>query len=254
MSSSKKPVRKRYLLRKPPSQTIGPAGPQGPAGPAGTISLPLSSDNVDYRGDDLTGVLDGLLYVNPLITAFAAPASPFEKGQILTSINLTWAYNKAVTSQTIPATAIVVSPTLLNTDRAKVVTLNNAASDFGITLNGDDGSNVASQTLDIKFLNKIYFGQAIVPGVMNSAFILSLPHEFATSRLKEFIVNLGVNSYAWFAYPTSMGLATFKTNGFSGGFDPPATVSFTNASGHTENYYVYRSTNSNLGITDIEVL
>lgn len=252
--SSSKPIKKRYILREPPEFITGPAGPVGPQGPPGALTLPYSTNDGDYRGQNLTTVIDSLLYVNPIITSFVAPAQPFEKGQVLTSINLTWGYNKAVVSQAIPGTAIVVAPTLLASDRAKTIVLNNANDDFVITLNGNDGTNVVGNNLLVSFKNKIYFGAAIIPGAMNSAFILSLPNNFADNRLKTFTPNLGAATYGWVAYPTAFGLATFKVNGFDGGMDAPATVSFTNASGHTENYYVYKTTNANLGITDIQVL
>ena len=58
-----------------------------------------------------------------------------------------------------------------------------------------------------------------------------------------------------FAYPTREGTATFTDNdsGFAFAMESPETVSVTNASGYTENYYVYRSTNPNLGAVNVEV-
>jgi hypothetical protein len=50
-----------------------------------------------------------------------------------------------------------------------------------------------------------------------------------------------------------MGTRSFKVGGFDGGFTLYDTISFTNASGYTEEYYVYRSDNAGLGQTSVTV-
>jgi hypothetical protein len=57
-----------------------------------------------------------------------------------------------------------------------------------------------------------------------------------------------------FAFPKRLGTVTFWVGGFQGGFEDPETVSVTNANGWTEDYYVWRSTNSNLGATVVETM
>lgn len=246
-------IKKRYLLKQPPNLQQIP-GPQGPPGPSGILDLPLSTDDVDYRGEVLTDVLDDILYVALDITSFFSTPAIFEKGVVLTSLPLTWAYNKSIVSQSMASSAFASPPALISSERSKTVPINNATTGFIITLTGNDGVNNNSELAAVQFQNKVYWGGAIVPGVLNSAFILALQNEFSLYRQKQFTVNLGASTYAWFAYPASFGAATFKTNGFNGGFDAPTTVSFTNASGFTEDYLVYRSTNSNLGSTDVQVL
>ena len=49
------------------------------------------------------------------------------------------------------------------------------------------------------------------------------------------------------------GTPVFNVGGFDGGFTKAASISFTNASGYTEEYAVYRSDNSNLGTKTIKV-
>jgi len=58
--------------------------------------------------------------------------------------------------------------------------------------------------------------------------------------------SFSAGGYKYFAYPTAMGVATsFKdsSTNLDVPFQPPQTVSVTNANGVTTNYYVYRSTN-----------
>ncbi|WP_157796132.1 hypothetical protein [Thomasclavelia cocleata] len=47
--------------------------------------------------------------------------------------------------------------------------------------------------------------------------------------------------------PARYGAVNFNVGGFDGGFTKVATIEFTNASGYTENYDIYKSDNANLG-------
>lgn len=245
----------RYVLIPDVFTVKGPKGDKGDKGDSGALALPLSSDDVRYRGNVLTGVLDELLYVPLSISYFTTGSTQFEKGQVLTGIQLSWQYNKTVQLQTITGTG-VVSPSLLVGDRTKFVTLSSVITDTTITLTADDISSdaIAAKTaqINLKFLNKIYFGKRTA-GTINDAFVLSLPSQLQSNRIKTFSVTTGVNEYIYFAVPAAYGAATFKANGFSGGFDLVSTFNFTNASGHTESYNVYQSTYDNLGLTFVEV-
>ena len=88
---------------------------------------------------------------------------------------------------------------------------------------------------------------------INSSFILSLTRKLQSGRGTSFTSNAGVDVYVWYAHKKSLGIANFVAGGFAGGFEAPVTVSFTNASGFTEDYYVYRSTNPQIGVVSIVV-
>ena len=56
-----------------------------------------------------------------------------------------------------------------------------------------------------------------------------------------------------YAIPSSFGTPTFNVGGFDGGFKKLETLSFTNASGHTQNYDIWVSVNAGLGSTAVTV-
>jgi len=249
--------KRRYIIKEDFNLSKGEKGDQGDPGVSGGgADLPISTDDVDYRGDVLTDIIDALLYLALTIDSFTAATLNYEKGQTLTSIQLTWSYNKAVEVQTITGTN-VVSPSLTIGERTKLVTLSNITVDTVITLTADDDvaddNNAKTRTATITFLNKIYYGKSVI-GTVNSAFILALTGELKSSRTKSFSVSTAATEYIWFASPVAYGLPSFKTNGFNGGFDLNTTISLTNASGHTESDYVFRSTNEHLGVTAVDVL
>ena len=73
--------------------------------------------------------------------------------------------------------------------------------------------------------------------------------ELSNSIPKTFTVNPGAGQYIVWASATRLGTVSFTCGGFLGGFDAPQTLTVTNGSGYSENYYVYSSHNANLGST-----
>lgn len=115
-------------------------------------------------------------------------------------------------------------------------------------------------TASVYFYNKYYFGCAADPGKLSDAeystFIktLTTDSKLSGSRptfTKTKTVNCPANQYVWLAYPSRLGASSFKVNGFNGNFEEPIIVKeFANNSGHTEEYYLYRSTEHSLGLID----
>ena len=110
-----------------------------------------------------------------------------------------------------------------------------------------------TKSLSINFRNKYYYGCSAHPAKIDSAFIRGLvSNGWANSKIVNFTPNCTAGTYVWYAYPKRLGAATMWMGGFQGGFEAPQTVSFTNDSGFTEDYYVYHSTNSGIGNLSIE--
>jgi len=247
--------KRRYVLIYDPNLSRGPAGPAGPAGPGTPVNLPIDTNDVLYRGDVLTGVIDNILYLPLTIASFTASPAVYELGVILSSIQLSWSFNKAVVSQSITGVN-VVPPTLVTSDRASLVTLSSISANTTIFLTADDVTgdpNAAKVTsLSIAFVNRIYYGKR-TDAAINNAFLLSLSSDLVGVRNKSFTVSTGVSEFIYYACPVSYGVPTIKTNGFSGGLDLVSTFAFTNASGFTENYSVFKSPNDNVGSTLIDI-
>lgn len=249
--------RKRIWIKAPAlgvSTLVGPPGPPGP--PGAGVELPLSTDDVDYRGLVLTDVIDSLLYVPLTINSFNG-SSTFERGQVLTSLAVTWSYNKPVQAQSITGSG-VIPPILAAADRNVTLTLENVSTNRTITLTADDITGDATppktRTLSLAWYDGVYWGVA-TPGTYNSAFISGLANkQLRGSRQGSFNINVGAGQYGFVAIPQDMGAASFKTNGFNGGLSLQAVISYTNAFGFTKNYNLYRTENTNLGLTAVEIL
>ena len=103
-------------------------------------------------------------------------------------------------------------------------------------------------------IDPIYYGVTGATGGYTEANIEGLAGS-AVSNTKGRIVTVtaGAGEYIVYALPTRLGTVTFKVGGFEGGFLDPETLSVTNSNGYTENYYVYRSSSSSLGVTELTV-
>ncbi len=194
----------------------------------------------------LADAMDELLYVPPSILYFMSSkgATIYEIGTVIEApIVFTWEYNKAIVSQSL-SHCNVSNPSVRS-----IAYTSNISSDKSFILTGNDGKNTTSNVLSFEFRHKVFWGASPIPTEYNSKFILSFrDNEFAVNRFKtDLELTIGVNNYFYYCYPSSWGEAVFNVGGFDGGVSLVATVQFTNESGYTTPYYVYRSDNPNIG-------
>ena len=116
-------------------------------------------------------------------------------------------------------------------------------------------AELSNATHAVSFYNNIFWGvttktdtflEADVEGLAGSA--------ISDTKGRTVVIAPGATEYILYALPVRLGTVTFWVGGFEGGFQNPETVSVTNSAGFTEDYYVYRSTNLNLGSTTLVVV
>jgi hypothetical protein len=139
------------------------------------------------------------------------------------------------------------------TTNTEAVTYPAVGSTKVLTLHASDSETTVTSNLTYSFYNRRFWGVSSSTSLTESE-IEALTNELSNSKAKTFTVTANTGEYIYFAYPLRLGTATFTVGGFEGGFESPTTVSVTNSSSYTENYYVYRSTNSGLGATTVVVV
>jgi hypothetical protein len=196
-----------------------------------------------------------------LTASLAVSPNSLEVGQSITAAALTWSYNKAsVVSQSLDngIGSLSVGLRAYNYTQSQPITANKT---FNLTAN--DGTQSAGSAATISFSKKRFWGTlpVISGGLPSNAQILAANQELSSSRNKSITYNCAVPSggnFFWYAYPVTYGLASVTVNNFSfaAWYDPsnpgvasvsPTAISFTNAYGHTENYYMYRVFNAQNG-------
>ena len=173
-------------------------------------------------------------------------------GTTVSSVTIAWDLNKLPTTLKLDNVAVPSNKLIQNGSMEKTGTWT-ATTTFTMVATDERDTAITSKP-KLTFGKNVYYGVADLNNNPNSAFVTGLTAELRTNKKPSFTVNAGTNKYVYYAVPTSYGACTFAVGGFSGGFEAAKTVSVTypNTS-HTENYYVYRSTNHSIGSTTITV-
>lgn len=194
------------------------------------------------------GVVDALLAdinaLHPLtITAFSVSPSLAEKGSTVSAQSFAYSVNRAGAAVTLEGEA-VSGGTAKRTD---VLT-----EDRLYTLRAVLGDVAKEKTVKLSFVAPLYYGVG-ADSTPESATVLALTQVLSASRARSFTLSAGEGQYILYAQPVALGAPTFKVGGFEGGFTRLGEFNFTNASGHTEPYWLYCSDNAGLGETTVAV-
>lgn len=224
----------------------------------------VSKDYVDGSVADVRRYVDDIInYVaitGTLTLSGTVPSNTngkLEKGQSLSQANLAWTFSKDLAEGTASLTdhgavATKTGSTVLQYDPP--LTANKTWTLVGkeVQVPGKSQAQV-TKSVSVQFLNGVYYGAAALPASIDSAFILGLTKTLSASRVSSFKANAGAGEYVWYVLPEGIGKCAFNVGGFDGGFALVDTIQFTNASGFTESYYVYRSDNASLGSVTVSV-
>lgn len=229
-----------------PPTTNFPLPPYVPA-PGGATT----AADVSYVGayPNVQEALDALFYVAPNITSFTG-GSNNEIGSTVNNVNLAWAINKAIASQSINQGIGSLDAAL----RELALTSQGITSNRTYTLTVSDGTNQDQASTTVAFLNKRYWGVS-AETTLDDAEIIALSQELSSSRLQSRTFDCTGGRYFYFAFPASFGTPSFRVGGLAFSDMTVVTRDFTNASGHTSSYQIWRSTNLQTGAAiPVEVL
>lgn len=223
------------------------------SGGGGGGSFSGTADDIPYGGYGFSTVgeaLNSMLYVEMKINSFTNNVNTKEMGASVSNVVLNWTTNKVPTKLLLDGEEI--DPTLTGKTLTNLnITTNKTWSLVAI----DEKGKSAMVATSVTFYNGVYYGVGNV-GVsgVNSSFILGLSKPTLTgSHISKFTATPSDGQYIYYAFPSRFKVPTFTVGGFEGGLELLTAVDFTNASGYTESYKVYRSTNAGLGSTTVNV-
>lgn len=243
--------------------------------------------------DDLSGIAKDIYRVNyvaytPLVLTMLAKgyiadvlqSEPVLKGSTIDKIIIDWTKNKAVISQALTNNGGLTPPTLNITVETYEYTGLTITDDIQFTLSDDDG---AFETESVQIINdslifgnhRIWGDALTAEGIGIAAMQILLDtfnKDISNTKNKTVAATGGANNHFFYAYPKSLGEATFKKGIFEGGFirlkvvlgifkldliggDVEQEFIYDNGNGFTEAYYIYMSTfdNQNDPITPIVI-
>lgn len=183
------------------------------------------------------------------INSFTNDKNTLEMGTKVTEITLNWTLSKNPKTMTIDSESITPVSTRTKTYSGQNITTNKTYT-LKVT---DEKDATATKTTSISFVNGVYWGAKAAPSNYDSAFILGLSKALQGSKGKTFTVDAAAGQHIFYAVQSRYGTCTFNVGGFDGGFTKVATIEFTNSSGYTESYDIYKSVNAGLGNTTVTV-
>lgn len=120
-----------------------------------------------------------------------------------------------------------------------------------LTLQAHSNGITATSSITINFINNIYRGVTSNPSLSGSQVNSTLTAVLQNSKASTFTTTSSSGEYVYYCVPSRLGTVSFSVGGFAGGFQSPSTQSVTNSNGFSESFYIYRSTNPNLGTPTI---
>lgn len=206
--------------------------------------------------------MGGLTYVPIDLSSFNISPKYFEQGYIVENdiLYLTWEVSKDVSSIELlgafateddEGTPVSISPD--SEQPLQLTDYNSFDTNRTFTLTVKDNRGEDSLSVEIKFVPGLYYGTSANIEVNKDLFI-NLTKILSETRQQEFTVTANEGQYIIFASPEDYGECTFKVGGFDGGFEKIATFEYTNQYNYITNYFVYKSSNPNLGTTTVQVL
>lgn len=218
-----------------------------------TLTIEGNAADAKATGDRLYTIesqVADLMYKAINIVSFTNSVKSVERGSTVTDVELNWNINKVpssliLDSESIDAslTKVVLSDLSIKTDK------------FWTLKAIDERGAISTKTTKIAFMNRIYYGAKENPEAYDSDFIMSLSNKpLSSSKISSFSVTSEKSQYVYYCLPVNMGHCSFNVGGFDGGVNLVATVALTNPFDYTEDYYVYRSDNANLGTKTFKVV
>lgn len=196
----------------------------------------------------LQKIIEDLRYVAIAISSFDCNKKVIEIGSTVTDITFTWKINKTPETLLLDGEEMDINSSSYRKTGLPIT----SRKDF--TLKAVDSREAtASKTVSVNFYNGVYYGVSAIPETVDSTFIISLQKTLQNTKSKTFNIVSQNNGYIWYALPARYGTPTFNVGGFDGGFTRKEIFNYTNPSGYTEEYWVYRSDNCNLGQKTVKV-
>lgn len=221
-------------------------------------STPNNKDVLQYK-DGYSGWIASHLDINDILfpTITISSTNYVEVGQSITPV-LTLSYNFVPTSVTYSdsdgnATTSIISPYTTYTS-PYTYTKSTYGSSVTITIIASDGNIDVTETFEIKWVQKAYYGLN-ASTTLSESFIESLSDSILYYDISE-LSNLAINissGYWHFAIRSIHEDLFFSFNKVNGGVTKVGQVSVTNAYSFTENYTLYKTDNTSLGECFIEI-
>lgn len=163
------------------------------------IEIPYETEE-DESITTVQEALNKLLYVFPKISSFTLKqAGTYENGSTISTLDFSWDYNKNLIKEQ-KLNNILIPPTIRQARLNRDIKVNSV-----FTLWCSDGTNTATATTSIKFVDYMYYGTQSADGT-------SLKRSKLNPSAGSFTVVANAGEYIWIFIPKSSGLTKIWHN------------------------------------------
>lgn len=248
-----------FIMRRGPSTDLTEDDLSAPR----PMFLTDSNEFIVSRGDgtyenisrEISELMSDLHYTPVNISSVAVSPPSAERGSSVATLTVTFNINKVpntlkvdgVTKTPASSGSVALSGPFTQDKTVSVVATDNGSA-------SDPTTHTSTKSATLKFYNRIYYGVGANVDPITDSFLRGLANSpLSDTKGRTITLAPGANQYIWYAVPKRLGTCKFVVGGFEGGFELIDTFNHLNASGYREDYYVYRSSNPNLGSTTVVV-
>ena len=200
---------------------------------------------------EINSKLADLMYEVIAFTSFTNNVGTIELGSTVNNVKFTWATNKTPTTLSLDGISIDKNLTSYTYNDLALKPTSVTTKTYTVSATDERGAS-ASKNTSITFVNGVYYGVIDESATINSTTILAMSRKLQNSKSMTVTITPSSTEYIAFAFPSRLGTPTFKMGGFETTCNC-TQIQFTNASGYTETYNVYTTTNTGLGKTEVVV-
>lgn len=226
------------------------------------ITNPIKNQTILFNGTNFVNATPGTSFVfsiNTFTSTIGAADSVIEMGtanstyKAIGATTFSATYNNGTPSNGLISLSQWSStlPIVSSTTNSEIIKYPSSVGNITFTLSSSISSENSNKTLKYSFYNRVYYGVSTIASGYASSDITSKTSVLSNTKARTITVTAGVDDYIIYAIPSRLGTPTMTVDGFPFAADNVQTLSITNASGFTENYDIWRSTNKNLGTTTI---
>ena len=183
--------------------------------------------------EQLDKIQSDMNYVAMDVKSVSNNVGTVEIGKTIDSVTVSWVLNKTPTIQMVNGNTVAVD------DRSVVIPGPFTSGQSFVVKATDERGKSDSGTTAINFVNGVYYGVLEDGQAIDSAAVLGLTRELQSEKGITFTANAGENQRLAYALPSRYGTPKFVIGGFEYEWTK-TTISFTNSSGYTEQYDIWR--------------
>ena len=208
--------------------------------------------DLDTRLKAIEAEIGNMTFVPLTINSFSSNLDMVEVGQVIDAITFNWSLGGNPIVLTLNDENIEIGTNETTLSGLNLKYTDSHTEVFTLYAKDSKGNEDSAET-PVHFTYGVFYGAAEAPAAYDETFVERLTKQLQLSKAASIDVVADNGKYIYYCVPSAYGTPSFAVGGFTGGFAKAATISVSNDYGVAVDYDIYRSTNANLGVTNVVI-